>query len=227
MANDRTAALLLPTRIGLPYGGGWQDPVDGSRLTSHSPATGDPVGDFAQAGAGDVDAVVAAAQAGFQTWRRSSPSERAEALRRIAAILRANADELAALEAADCGNPIRNARTDVFIAAASIEFFAGLVTEAKGDTIPVGADALNFTRREPRGVVTRIVAFNHPLMFVALKAAAPLAVGNAVIVKPAEQAPLSALRFAELIEGGQGRSEERRVGKECDRVCRSRWSPYH
>ncbi|WP_298163258.1 aldehyde dehydrogenase family protein [Brevundimonas sp.] len=193
--------IRFPSRAGLPFGGSWVNPVAGSIVTSVNPANGRPLATFAEAGAGDVDAVVAAAKAGFSAWRRSSPPERAAALRQMAGVLRDNAEELAILEAADCGNPVRNARIDVLIAAASLEFFAGLVTEAKGDTIPVGPDALNFTRREPRGVVARIVAFNHPLMFVALKAAAPLAVGNSVIIKPAEQAPLSALRFAELIDG--------------------------
>lgn len=195
------SALRLPKRRGLPLGGSWRQPRSGVELDSLNPATGQVLGRFAQAGGDDVDAVVEAARGGFEVWRRTTPQERASALKRMAEILRENADELARLEAADCGNPIRNTHVDALIAAGSLEFFAGLVTEAKGDTIPVGPDALNFTRREPRGVVARIVAFNHPLMFVALKAAAPLAAGNAVIIKPAEPAPLSALLFAELIEG--------------------------
>jgi len=87
---------------------------------------------------------------------------------------------------------------DAAIAAAQLEFFGGLVTEMKGDTIPMGPDALNLTVRQPLGVVARILAFNHPFMFCAGKIAAPLAAGNSVIVKPPEQAPLSSLRLAEL-----------------------------
>ena len=84
---------------------------------------------------------------------------------------------------------------------AGIDFFAGLVTELKGDTIPMGAALFNYTLREPLGVVARIVAYNHPLMFAAMKIGAPLAAGNTLVVKPPEQAPLSALRMAELIGG--------------------------
>ena len=87
------------------------------------------------------------------------------------------------------------------VAAAQIEFFAGLVTEMKGASIPMGPDAVNFSVREPLGVVGRIIPFNHPFMFCAGKSAAPLAAGNTVVIKPPEQAPLSSLRLAELIDG--------------------------
>jgi betaine-aldehyde dehydrogenase len=90
---------------------------------------------------------------------------------------------------------------DATIGAAQIEFYAGLVTEMKGDSIPMGPDVVNFTVREPRGVVGRIIPFNHPFMFCAGKAAAPLATGNTVVMKPPEQAPLSSLRLAELVDG--------------------------
>ncbi len=87
------------------------------------------------------------------------------------------------------------------VAAAQMEFFAGFVTEMKGTSIPMGPDVVNFSVREPLGVVGRIIPFNHPFMFCAGKSAAPLAAGNTVIVKPPEQAPLSSLRLAELIDG--------------------------
>ncbi|KZY25631.1 aldehyde dehydrogenase, partial [Sulfitobacter sp. HI0040] len=92
-------------------------------------------------------------------------------------------------------------RGDATIAATQMEFFAGLVTEMKGDTIPMGPNRVNLTLREPMGVVARILAFNHPFMFCGGKMAAPLAAGNAVIIKPPVQAPLSALRLAELVDG--------------------------
>ena len=91
--------------------------------------------------------------------------------------------------------------SDANVAAAQIEFFAGLVTEMKGASIPMGPDVVNFSVREPLGVVGRIIPFNHPFMFCAGKSAAPLAAGNTVVVKPPEQAPLSSLRLAELIDG--------------------------
>jgi betaine-aldehyde dehydrogenase len=114
-------------------------------------------------------------------------------------VVRANARELALLDAIDCGNPVRAMVADAEIAASQIDFFAGLVTEMKGTSIPMGPDRMNVTVREPLGVVARIIPFNHPFMFAAGKAAAPLAAGNTVVVKPPEQAPLSALRLAELV----------------------------
>jgi len=105
------------------------------------------------------------------------------------------------IDAADCGNPYTEMVSDANVAAAQTEFFAGLVTEMKGHSIPMGSDAVNFSVREPRGVVGRIIPFNHPFMFCAGKSAAPLAAGNTVVIKPPEQAPLSSLRLFELIEG--------------------------
>ena len=90
---------------------------------------------------------------------------------------------------------------DASFAASQLEFFAGLVTEMKGHSVPMGTGAINFSVREPLGIVAKIIPFNHPFMFAAGKIAAPLAAGNSVIVKPPEQAPLSTLRFAELIDG--------------------------
>ena len=105
------------------------------------------------------------------------------------------------IDAADCGNPVREMVSDAMVAAAQMDFFAGFVTEMKGSSIPMGPDVVNFSVREPLGVVGRIIPFNHPFMFCAGKSAAPLAAGNTVIVKPPEQAPLSSLRLAELIGG--------------------------
>ena len=122
-------------------------------------------------------------------------------LKRIARILRDNADELAMLDAANCGNPVTEMLSDANVAALQLEYFAGLVTELKGSTIPMGDGIVNMTVREPFGVCARIVAYNHPLMFTAGKVGAPLAAGNTVIMKPPPQAPLSSYRMMELIEG--------------------------
>ncbi len=140
-----------------------------------------------------------AAKAAFPGWRDTPPLERARSLKRIATVLRDHAEELALIDAADCGNPVAEMVKDATVAAAQIEFYAGLVTEMKGSSIPMGPDAVNFSVREPRGVVGRIIPFNHPFMFCAGKAGAPLAAGNTVVMKPPEQAPLSSLRLAELI----------------------------
>ncbi|HET7096701.1 MAG TPA: aldehyde dehydrogenase family protein, partial [Casimicrobiaceae bacterium] len=109
-----------------------------------------------------------------------------------------NADDLAWLEAVDTGNPLQAMRYDVDMSAGYIEYFAGLVTEIKGDTIPIGPGALNYTLREPLGVIGRIGAFNHPLLFTAGKCGAPLVAGNTLVVKPSAETPLTSLRIAEL-----------------------------
>jgi len=185
----------------LHYGGGWHEPLSNIRADTLNPGTGEVLARCAVAGAADVDAAVAAAQAGFAAWRTVVPLERAKILRELGRRVRENARELALLDAANCGNPIREMIGDANVAAAQLDFFAGLVTEMKGASIPMGPDVVNFSVREPLGVVARIVPFNHPFMFAAGKAAAPLAAGNSVIVKPPDQAPLSALRLAELSEG--------------------------
>jgi betaine-aldehyde dehydrogenase len=185
----------------LYYGGAWHVPLAARYVELTSPGDGSSLGRVAEAAAEDVDAAVAAARNGFQMWSQVAPLERAKILRRVAEILRAHSEELALLDAAGCGNPVREMIGDVQVAAAQLDFFAGLVTEAKGFSIPMGPVAVNFSVREPVGVVARIIPLNHPLMFCAGKSAAPLAAGNAVIVKPPEQAPFSALRMMELIDG--------------------------
>ena len=192
---------VLPAETDLYRGGGWHAPLSGRRVDTLNPGTGAVLASVADAGADDVHAAVAAAQAGYLEWRDVVPLERARILREIARLLRVYGDELAMIDAANCGNPYTEMRGDATIAAAQMEFFAGLVTEMKGDTIPMGSDRVNLTLREPMGVVARILAFNHPFMFCGGKMAAPLAAGNAVIIKPPVQAPLSALRLAELVDG--------------------------
>ncbi|HEY2231695.1 MAG TPA: aldehyde dehydrogenase family protein [Xanthobacteraceae bacterium] len=190
---------VLPRKRELFYDGKWQAPRSGRVVQVLSPGTGEPICEIADAGIDDVDGAVAAARRGFLEWRDVHPAERANVLRELGSIFRKRARELAFLDSADSGNPVREMESDAFSAARQMDFFAGLVTEMKGASIPMGPNAVNFSVREPMGVVARIVPFNHPFMFCAGKSAAPLAAGNAVIVKPPEQAPLSSLRLAELI----------------------------
>src|SRR5690349_8815554 len=194
-------AIVLPKNRGSFYGGAWHEPKSGRYVDTISPGTGRSLGKVADSDADDIDAAVAAAKAAFIEWRRMLPLERAKILRRIAEILRENANELAMIDAADCGNPVKEMVSDAMIAAAQVEFFAGFVTEMKGSSIPMGPEVVNFSVREPLGVVGRIIPFNHPFMFCAGKSAAPLAAGNTLIVKPPDQAPLSSLRLAELLDG--------------------------
>ena len=188
----------LPRHRGIYYGGAWHATSGGRETALSSPGTGESLGTAVDASAQDVDRAVIAARQAFASWRDVPAQQRAAAIRKAAAILREHADELAWIDAIDGGNPLTAMLFDVGISADYMDYFAGLVTEIKGSTIPIGPGTLNYTVREPLGVVARIGAFNHPLLFVAGKCGAPLAAGNVLIVKPAEQTPLSALRLAEL-----------------------------
>ena len=199
LKSIKAEPLRLPDHRDVYYGGEWHKPKSGSYVDSINPGTAESLGPVANGGAADIDAAVCAAKKAFDGWRNTPPLERARLLKRIANVLRENADELAMIDAADCGNPVHEMVMDATVAAAQIEFYAGLVTEMKGASIPMGPGVVNFSVREPRGVVGRIIPFNHPFMFCAGKAGAPLATGNTVVMKPPEQAPLSALRLAEMI----------------------------
>jgi betaine-aldehyde dehydrogenase len=191
--------LRLPDHRDAFYGGAWHASKSGRYVDTINPGTGESLGRVADCGAEDIDAAVAAAKKAFDGWRSTPPLERARLLKRVAQVVREHAEELALIDAADCGNPVSEMVMDATVAAGLIDFYAGLVTEVKGASIPMGPGSVNFSVREPRGVVGRIFPFNHPFMFCAGKAAAPLATGNTVVMKPPEQAPLSSLRLAELI----------------------------
>jgi 2-formylbenzoate dehydrogenase len=179
-------------------GGALVDPVRGRRYVTSDPGTGRPLAEVPDGDAEDVDAAYRAAAAAAPAWRATAARARAAAVRALAGILRANAAELATLDAFDLGSPYRMMLADTDRAAESLELFADLAIELKGEVIPASAAHLHYTLREPYGVVGRILPFNHPVMFAAGKIAAPLVAGNTVIVKPAHQTPLSALRLGEL-----------------------------
>jgi betaine-aldehyde dehydrogenase len=191
----------LPADPGLYYGGAWHKPAKGGKVDIYNPATAEKLTSIYQASTEDIDAVVRAAQAGFEVWRDVAPFERAKILREAAAVLRANARELALIDASDTGTPYTEMLKDVEFSAFSIDYFAGLISEAKGASVPMGPDRLSFSEREPYGVIARICPSNHPLIFTVGRLGAPLIAGNVFVVKPPEQAPLSALRAAELLDG--------------------------
>lgn len=200
--SDRSSRVpaVLPTQEGQFWGGQWHASAQAENLPSINPSTGEVLASVQVASAADVDAAVKSARQAFPGWAATAPLERARRLREAAARIRAHAEDLALLDAADCGNPVKAMVFDAEIAATQLEFFAGLVLEIKGETLPTGNGSLNYTRREPLGVVARIFPFNHPFMFAAGKIAAPLAAGNTVVIKPPEQAPLSTLRLMELLQ---------------------------
>ena len=162
------------------------------------PATGERLTSIAQASADDVDRAVRAAAAAFPKWRKVSSRDRGQILLRLAALIRENAEDLARDEARNVGKPIRDARDEVGLAANCFEYYAGATNKIAGQTIPGAAPGVLMTFREPVGVCGIIVPWNFPIAITSWKSAPALAMGNTVVLKPAEQTPLTALRLAEL-----------------------------
>ena len=183
---------------GLFIGGEWVAAHSGRTITSINPANGEVLGAVPLADEHDVDRAVAAAKAAFPAWAALPVRRRAEYLRRLADAVDRNADYLALMDAVDSGNAISGMRGDMTWTADALRYFAGLVTEMKGQTMSREPGHLNLTLRQPYGVVARINPFNHPFRFCAEKAASALAAGNTVVIKGPEQAPLSSLKLGEL-----------------------------
>jgi len=188
------------TPKGLYIGGQWQESATGSRFESINPSTGTHLGEVPLADESDVDRAVAAAKAAFHDWSRIPIKERASLLEGLADAWRSCRDELGMMDCVDSGNALVGMKGDVDWSADTMDYFAGLIREIKGESFSEQPGHLNFTRRQPYGVVAKINPFNHPFRFCAEKAAAPLAAGNTVVVKASEQAPLSSLRFAEICD---------------------------
>jgi acyl-CoA reductase-like NAD-dependent aldehyde dehydrogenase len=165
-----------------------------------SPVTEDVVCHVPDGGADDVEAAVKAGQAAVGAWSRRAPRERAAIVRKLAAIVREHKEELATLDAVDVGNAYTPMLQDVEWGADGLEFMADAALVLSGETYNDTTTHLHYTRHQPYGVVARIVAFNHPIMFAVQKIAAPLVAGNAVILKPSDLSALSALRMGELFQ---------------------------
>jgi acyl-CoA reductase-like NAD-dependent aldehyde dehydrogenase len=199
------AFLSSPRR--LLIGGEWVEAASGRRFASINPSTGEPLAEVAEADAADVDRAVAAAREAFAgAWRAVTPAQRGQMLWRLADLIEARADTFAQLEALDLGKSVKIVRmVDLPLAASHFRYYAGWATKIQGDTIPTGsirnptARFLTYTLREPVGVVGSIIPWNFPLLMVAWKLAPALACGNTVVLKPAEQTPLSALLLGELL----------------------------
>ena len=188
-----------PTRLWI--GGEWADARDGRTFPSVNPATEEVIAEVAEAGEQDIDAAVSSAREALRgkEWRRASPHKRSRLLWRLADLVDEHADELGLLEVQDNGKPYFEARRiDVPSVAQTFRYYAGLTDKVQGDTIPVPGPYLNYTLREPVGVVGAIIPWNFPLSMASWKVAPALACGNTVVLKPAEQTPLTALRLGEL-----------------------------
>ena len=178
--------------------------ASGQRFATLDPATETPIVEVARGGAADVDAAVRAAHDAFYgDWRKVTPAARGRILLRLADLVTAHKEELAALETADVGKPLKEARGDVDGVVSTLIYNAGAADKMEGATIPLGPSVVDFTLMEPLGVTAHIVPWNYPLGMAARSLGPALAAGCTAVLKPAEQTPLTALRFAELaLEAG-------------------------
>jgi acyl-CoA reductase-like NAD-dependent aldehyde dehydrogenase len=195
--TDTATLEIQPGRLFI--GGEWQDAASGETFDTINPATAEPLTQVASAAADDVDRAVKAARAAFEadSWQKLDSRKRGKLLYAIADQLEARADELARLETLDNGKPVREARMiDIKESIDCFRYYAGWADKIAGDVIPVPGPYLNYTRREPVGVCGAIIPWNYPLQMAAWKVAPAIACGNTVVLKPAEQTPLTALELA-------------------------------
>ena len=198
---------LAPVRPGkLIINGEAVDAASGRTFETHNPATEERITTVAEAGVEDVDRAVTAARAAFESgpWSKMKPADRARVLHRLGDLILANADEIARLETMDNGKPIFESRhIDIPMVAGCFHYFSGWASKLTGETTNVSPAFFTYTLREPLGVVGAIIPWNFPMIMVGWKAAPALAAGNTVIIKPAAETPLSAIRIGELaIEAG-------------------------
>ena len=200
-----TVSSFLDEKHQLLIGGRWVPPVSGETFAVENPARETTISHVARGGAEDVDRAVKAARAAFDDgpWCRTNPTERGQLLWRLADLIERHTEEFAQLESLDNGKPLTVARAaDVALTVDHFRYYAGWATKIEGETIPInspdGRSFLDYTLREPVGVVGQIIPWNFPLLMAAWKLGAALACGNTVVLKPAEQTPLSALLLARL-----------------------------
>lgn len=210
--TDSTAITILPDverflqrEHGLLIDGSWLPARLGETFATVDPATGSTLCHVASAGAMDVDAAVAAAQRALPAWAALMPGQRERLLQRFAALMEQHKGELAQLETLDNGKPFRVAfNVEVNVAIGQMRYYAGWPTKLTGETYAVSAPGFHvYTRREPLGVCAAITPWNYSLVMAAQKIGPALAAGNTLVLKPAEQTPLTALRLGELaLEAG-------------------------
>jgi len=196
----QAAGLRTPIRHQLFINGQFVDSQSGETLPTLNPHDNSKIADVAMAGAADVELAVQAAEAALPKWSRMAAMDRGRILLKLADLIENNAEELARLESLDTGHPIRDSRMlDVPRTAVTYRYFGGMADKFQGEQIPVEVGFLNYTLREPVGVVGQVVPWNFPLMFTSWKMAPALAAGNCIVMKPAEITPLSSLKIAELM----------------------------
>jgi phenylacetaldehyde dehydrogenase len=210
-----TASKIIPITAGVAdyiskprpmlINGKWVPAASGKTFPTYNPSTGEILAHVAEGDKEDIDLAVASARAAFDqaSWRHLTPSERGRLIWKLADLLEQHAEEFAQLESLDNGKPIASARiVDVPASVDQLRYYAGWATKIEGNTIPIsahGARYLAYTLREPIGVVGQIIPWNFPLIMATLKLGPALASGCTVVLKPAEQTPLTALRLGELV----------------------------
>ncbi|HEY1403548.1 MAG TPA: betaine-aldehyde dehydrogenase [Pyrinomonadaceae bacterium] len=201
MSSSQTASES-PRRYQLFIDGQWVDAESGKTFASPNPSTGETLAEVAEADKADVDKAVAAARRAFEgKWSRMSARDRGRLLYKLSQLIEAKSQELAALETSDNGKPIKESMyIDLPGVVENFEYFAGWATKIEGETIPVPGQMFNYTLREPLGVCGQIIPWNFPLLMAAWKLAPALAAGNTIVLKPAEQTPVTALELGKLIQ---------------------------
>jgi phenylacetaldehyde dehydrogenase len=206
---NRAVSVFLTKPRKMLIGGKWLDAASGKTFPTYNPATGEVLARVAEGEKEDIDRAVKAARAAFESgpWRKLTPSERGRIIWKIADLIEKHLEEFAQLDSLDNGKPLTVARAaDVPLAMDLFRYMAGWATKIEGNTIPLsvpytpGARYLAYTLREPIGVVGQIIPWNFPLLMAAWKLGPALAAGCTVVLKPAEQTPLSALRLGELAQ---------------------------
>src|ERR1700704_6352887 len=198
-------ALELPVALGptkLLINNKFKNSRSGKTFATINPATGEEICQVAAADEADVDEAVRAARHAFEKgpWRKMSAAERGRLINKLADLVEKHADELARLEALDNGKPYHVAKAgDLALSVATYRYYAGWADKVQGKTIPIAGPYFSYTRHEPVGVVGQIIPWNFPILMQCWKLAPALATGNTIVMKPAEQTPLTALRIGELI----------------------------
>lgn len=188
--------------IGSYIGGSWTIPDPTRLIEVKNPSDGTILAFVPRGDKAEMDLAVQAAKSAFESkeWSNLSPYERGKILLKVADIIRENKEELARLETLNVGKPLSQAQTDVEIAARYFEFYAGVADKILGETIPIESGIIDYTVREPIGVVGHIIPWNYPIQIGARSIAITLATGNAAVLKPAEDTPLTILKLVEYME---------------------------
>jgi aldehyde dehydrogenase (NAD+) len=201
LADIRTG-VTNPTK--LLINGRWVEPASANYYDDPNPSTGETIARVAEGSAEDIDRAVKAARAAFPRWAAMHPADRGKLVMKLGQLVHDNRQQLAEIDAVDAGKPVTNSlRVDIPAAVDCYEYYAGWADKIHGETVPVRGPMFTYLLRQPVGVVGQIIPWNFPVMMASWKLAPALACGCTVVLKPAEQSPLSALRLGELaLEAG-------------------------